>query len=140
MKLITILGNLGVDATKTDKNYLYFTVGVSDDVDKTKTDWFRCFSDKLNLAQYLKKGKQVIIQGRLSFKENTYNKDNTMPNKIVNYVNVLSIDFIPGKKPNSNNNETENTVSIPVNTDLSLLKKKSNSDVAEFKFTDDLPF
>lgn len=88
MKQITIIGNLGKDAETSSKGgAMNFTVGVSDDVDKTKTDWFNCYYDNMSLISYMRKGKYVAISGRFYTKEGSDGK--TRLN-----INVDSVKFI----------------------------------------------
>ncbi len=65
MKLIQIIGNLGKEAAVVKQDSINFTVAVPDDVDKTKVDWFNCYYHKVELAQYLTKGKRIFASGRL---------------------------------------------------------------------------
>lgn len=65
MKLVQIIGNLGKEAAVVKQDSINFTVAVPDDVDKTKVDWFNCYYHKVELAQYLTKGKKIFASGRL---------------------------------------------------------------------------
>lgn len=73
MKKIIIIGNLGKDAearqTAYGKTFYTFSVAVSEKYVNQKneeveeTTWFECLTSKSKLAQYLKKGKKVYIEG-----------------------------------------------------------------------------
>lgn len=76
MQTITISGNLGRDREfrrAGDNDVLSFSVGVKQGYgDKASSNWFRCSvwgkrGDKL--ADYLKKGVRVVVQGELTIGE-----------------------------------------------------------------------
>lgn len=82
MQQITIIGHLGKDAIIKSTNgneLLVFNVCVSESYknangeDVDKSTWYSCISKKTGLAQYLKKGGQVMVQGELRAK--TYQND-----------------------------------------------------------------
>lgn len=81
MKQITIIGNIGTDATyKKSKNgyLLNFNVAVNSKVkEEEKTDWFSCariYKEKPEtILQYLKKGQRVCIIGDISFNQSMNN-------------------------------------------------------------------
>ncbi|QHV97971.1 single-stranded DNA-binding protein [Spirosoma endbachense] len=73
MQQIQLIGRLGQDAKMIDhsgKKFLSFSVAVDDDYKDqagTKIDrtvWYDCNMDNTAVAQYLKKGTQVFIQGK----------------------------------------------------------------------------
>jgi single-strand DNA-binding protein len=80
MNRTQIIGNLGADAEvrvlESGQAAISFSVGVTErwtdkqGVKQEKTDWFRCTlwkpSDKTAIAQYLKKGTKVLIEGKAS--------------------------------------------------------------------------
>lgn len=103
MKQITVIGNLGKDSEISTKGNLNFTLGVSDDVDKTKTDWFNCYMENTSLQQYLKKGKKILITGRLYFSK-------TANGEHKNNIQVKDFSFVDTiKKQNNQEPETSNT-------------------------------
>lgn len=68
MKQLTIIGNLGKDIETLSTGNYNVTVGVSDDVDKSQTDWFNCYLEKQafgKIIPYLKKGSHVLFMGRM---------------------------------------------------------------------------
>lgn len=77
MALITLNGNLGRDVEKVNiagKNFWKFSI--ADNETKDKTTWWTvlsyCSPSSDNMAAYLKKGKGVVVTGRVSV--NTYTK------------------------------------------------------------------
>lgn len=82
MNKIIITGNLGKDAMVSDKEYngkkaINFSVGVQNPYskkdEKESTTWFSVVlwrqTDKLKIADYLKKGAKVLCEGAVSLKE-----------------------------------------------------------------------
>ena len=73
MKLITIAGNLGKDCEVQSNQrgeFITFSVAVTEGSrENQKTIWFGCSSYQTNIAQYLKKGTKVVVQGSLSIEE-----------------------------------------------------------------------
>lgn len=74
MKQIQIIGNIGRDAHIHNSNgneFVSFPVGVSEKwtnaqgEKQERTDWFSVISKQKSLAQYLKKGTKVFVQGAL---------------------------------------------------------------------------
>lgn len=77
MALITLNANIGRDAEKItlgNKNFWKFSI--ADNETKDKTTWWTvlsyCSPSSDNMAAYLKKGKGVVVTGRVSV--NTYTK------------------------------------------------------------------
>lgn len=74
---IQLIGNLGRDPesrfTKSGKAVCNFTMATTDKYqDEERTEWHRivCFGKTAELAgQYLKKGRQVYIEGRIQTKQ-----------------------------------------------------------------------
>lgn len=74
MQTVTISGNLGKDAelktTQGGDSVLGFSVAVKQGWgDKASTNWFRCSvwgKRAANLADYLRKGTKVVVQGELT--------------------------------------------------------------------------
>ena len=73
MKVITIAGNLGKDCEVQSNQrgeFITFSVAVTEGSrENQKTTWFGCSSYQTNIAQYLKKGTKVVVQGSLSIEE-----------------------------------------------------------------------
>jgi len=80
---IIIAGNIGKDCETRvvgTKNCISFSVAVSDRYKKDgqtveKTTWFDCdyFTDSIGIAEYLKKGQPVILDGSMESRQ--YEKD-----------------------------------------------------------------
>lgn len=112
MNSITLLGRLTKDPelkySQKGTAYCRFTIAVSRPFDKDVTDFINCVA--LNktaevIANYLRKGKRVAIQGRLqigSFEKN----GNTFHTSDVMVDNLHFIDYKDDK--NSNNNSFVN--------------------------------
>ena len=80
MNRTQIIGNLGQDAQvrvlDSGQAAIAFSVGVTErwmdkqGVKQERTDWFSCTlwkpQDKTAIAQYLKKGTKVLVEGRIS--------------------------------------------------------------------------
>lgn len=85
MKKIVIIGNLGQDAlirqTATGKTFYTFDVAVTEKYTNQKGDeieetmWFDCLTANTKIAQYLKKGKKVYVEGNP--KINKYHSEKT---------------------------------------------------------------
>jgi single-strand DNA-binding protein len=85
MKKIVIIGNLGQDAltrqTATGKTFYSFSVAVTEKYSNQRgeeieeTMWFDCLTANTKIAQYLKKGKKVYIEGNP--KVNKYHSEKT---------------------------------------------------------------
>jgi single-strand DNA-binding protein len=78
---LTIIGHVGQDATIQEKNgnqFVAFSVAHSnrsvvdtdtgEELRKETTYWVSCTTKQLNLAQYLKKGTQVMVRGNMSLR------------------------------------------------------------------------
>ena len=83
MKQLTVIGHIGQDATIKDVNgnqYVDFSVAVNESYTKNdgtkveSTQWFSCSTKNLKIAEFLKKGTQVHVQG--NFNVNTYQDKN----------------------------------------------------------------
>lgn len=67
----TISGNLGKDAEVKDKEgrqFITFSVAHTDHSKKEgeNTMWIHCASNQVKLAEYLKKGKSVVVNGAIT--------------------------------------------------------------------------
>lgn len=74
MKQLTIIGNLGQDATLKESNgrkFVSFSVAVNERYKNQdgqyvdNTDWINCTSNQTSLCQYLTKGKKLFCQGKI---------------------------------------------------------------------------
>jgi single-strand DNA-binding protein len=83
MKQLSIIGHIGQDATIKEVNgnhFVDFSVAVNerykknDGTEVESTQWFSCSTKNLKLAEFLKKGTQVMAQG--SFNVNLYQDKN----------------------------------------------------------------
>lgn len=74
-----IVGFLGKDAEVTEKNgkkLMRFNIAETNKVaGENVTTWVTCFYHNSELAQYLKKGKQVFVSGELTVKVYNGNPD-----------------------------------------------------------------
>jgi single-strand DNA-binding protein len=77
MKQLTIIGNLGNDATQKEANgakFLEFSVAVNEKYKKAdgttveSTDWIHCTYKGLGLLPFLKKGDKILVQGNMKVK------------------------------------------------------------------------
>lgn len=101
MQKIVLIGNIGRDAEvkqSANNQFVTFTVAVTTkrkNGDNTHeiTNWFDCAYDNVKLAEYLKKGTKVYIEG--GFKLDTYFSETTQKwipkiNVFVNTIELLS--------------------------------------------------
>lgn len=97
MQVITLIGNLGQDAEIKEVNnnkFATFSVGCTirkknGDKVEENTNWYDCSTNNLKVAEFLKKGTKVYIQGR--FKLDTYWSEKL--NKWVPKINIFSTDI-----------------------------------------------
>lgn len=120
MQKIILIGNIGKDAevkTHANKEFVTFTVAVTTkrkngDNTHEVTNWYDCAFDNVKLAEYLKKGTKVYVEG--GFKLDTYFSETT--NKWIPKINVFvnSIELL-SKKPEENGQvQTPSTPQTPV--------------------------
>jgi single-strand DNA-binding protein len=104
MKQLTIIGNLGYDATVKESNgnkYLEFSVAVNERYKKQdgtqveSTDWINCTYRNLGLGQYLKKGDRILVQGNM--KVNVYQGKDKQHRAGIN-LNVYNVQLLSSKK------------------------------------------
>lgn len=101
MQKLTIIGNIGRDAeVKTYQNSQFVTFSVAVTTKRKNgeqifenTNWYDCSFDNVKLAEFLKQGTKVYIEG--GFKVDTYfsektNKWNPKVNVFVNAIELLS--------------------------------------------------
>jgi single-strand DNA-binding protein len=109
---LQLIGHLGQDATVNDVNgrkVINFSVAHSEKyknkegAEVNRTTWASCayWTDKVNLALYLKKGTQVYVDGYPEAK--TYRNSNTNEVMPQLAVRVASIQLLSSGKPQTNN-------------------------------------
>lgn len=84
MQQLQLIGRLGQDCKVIDhggKKFVSYSVAVDDDYKDAsgqkidRTAWYDCTMDNTAVAQYLKKGTQVFIQGKPRIETYTSEKD-----------------------------------------------------------------
>lgn len=104
MQQISIIGHIGKDAvvrSTNGKEIITFNVGVNADYTNgsgetvQRTNWYSCIFKRTGVAQYLKKGDKVWIQGELNPK--IYVNDRKEASLDLT-VNVGRIEFLSNKK------------------------------------------
>lgn len=148
MNQTIIIGRLGGDATikKVNSDWLVisFNVAVSETrknkqgVKEQQTTWFNCgiwrkITDSTDVAQYLKKGTQVFIQGKISV--NVYQSGNEYKASL-----NLRVDFFElcGSAPQQNQNPQTNNAAP--SAPAAHAPVPQNNHPQDDGFTDDLPF
>jgi len=110
---LQVIGHLGQDATVNNvngKNVINFSVAHSEKfknkegVDVNKSVWVSCayWTEKTNVAAYLKKGTQVFVEGSPEAK--TYRNQNTNEVMPQLALRVISIQLLSSSKPATQNN------------------------------------
>lgn len=104
----TLTGNIGNDAEvksfENGQSVITFSVAHTEKwkdkqgVQQEKTEWIRCQmwkpSDKLTIAQYLKKGTKLLIEGRVSASSWIDNSTGTPVAKSQVELNVSNLEFM----------------------------------------------
>lgn len=104
MQKIIIIGNLGNDAEiKSHQNnqFITFSVAVTTrrkngEETHENTNWYDCSFDNVKLAQYMKKGTKVYLEGNFKLDQFHSATTNKMVPKLNIYVN--SIELLSSKK------------------------------------------
>jgi single-strand DNA-binding protein len=121
---IQLIGRLGQDSIVNDvngKKVVNFSVAHTEKYknnqggEVNKTTWVSCayWTDKLNIANYLKKGTSVYVEGKPEVKTYTdKNTGNILPQLSMR---VSSIQLLSSQ--NSNNEEKQNNVDLIEQTD-----------------------
>jgi len=124
MLKIQLIGRLGQDSIVNDvngKKVVNFSVAHTEKYknnqggEVNKTTWVSCayWTDKLNIANYLKKGTSVYVEGKPEVKTYTdKNSGNILPQLSMR---VLSIQLLSSQ--NSNNEEKPNNIDLIEQTD-----------------------
>jgi single-strand DNA-binding protein len=151
--LKTILtGRLGQDATvKSVSNgfdAISFTVACTETwVDKSgqkqeQTTWLNCTiwrkTGNTKIAEYLKKGTQVLIEGKPSARAWVSNTDNTA--KSVLEIRVDQIELLGSPKQQQNNNNNNNQSSSSTSTPATTSSDTGSNTPIFSSNNDDLPF
>lgn len=110
MKQLTIIGNLGYDASIKEANghqFLEFSVAVTERYKKQdgtqveNTDWINVTYNNTKVAQYLKKGMKVLVQGKMDV--NVYQAKNNGGWRSSINIRAAQIEFLSPAKPNGTN-------------------------------------
>jgi len=113
---IAHLGNDATVQTVNNKNVINFNAAYTEKyknaegIETTKTTWLSCayWVDRIALAQYLKKGTQVFIDGKPEAKVYT-NKDGEVVPQL--HVRIISLELLSSvTKPQVTSNETSQKV------------------------------
>lgn len=145
MQKIQIIGHLGNDAEVKDLNnnqVINFSVAVSESYTNkqtnekvTNTIWFECakWGNNIQVAQYLKKGQQVFIEGKVN--NRAYLKDDNSV-QVVNGINVFDIQLLGSKDSNNNQQNNNQAPTTQTQTNPNEMAKEFNNDEED----SDLPF
>ncbi len=116
MLRIATIGHLGQDATVNEVNgrkVINFSVAYSEKyknnegVEVSKTTWLSCayWTEKLNIANYLKKGTQIYVEGKPEAKVyQNQNNGQTLPQL---HVRVSSIQLLGSKQASPNEQQPQ---------------------------------
>jgi single-strand DNA-binding protein len=141
MKKIVIIGNLGKDAevrqTATGKTFYTFDIAVSEKYTNQKgaeieeTMWFDCLTANTKIAQYLKKGKKVYIEGNPKINKYHSEKTGEFDAKITINTTIIRL-LSPNDQPKAQSQKPPQTAT----------QAKEEGEQAEQKpiIDDDLPF
>lgn len=136
-----VIGHLGQDATVNQvsgKNVINFSVAHSEkyknaqNVQMEKTTWVSCsyWTDKTGVAQYLRKGTQVYVEGQPDVKMYE-NRNREQQANIV--CRVFSIQLL-------GSNQKEGTVTRETNPPITEEPGYKPMNTGDYKDDDDLPF
>lgn len=153
MNQTIILGRLGGDATIKNVNSDWLVISFNMAVSETRknkqgvkeqtTTWFNCgiwrkTTDSTEIAKYLKKGTQILVQGKISV--NVYlsgNEPKASLNLRVDYFELCGNAPAQNQNPQTNNAAlSASSAPVPQNNFTPQLSNDSQGD----SFTDDLPF
>jgi single-strand DNA-binding protein len=139
----TAIGHLGNDAivnSVSNRNVINFNIAHTEKyknaegVDINKTVWIGCsyWSEKLNIANYLKKGIQVYVEGVPSVKSYT-DKNGVVQNQLA--LRITSIQLLGGgQKTTQEQNTQQEDSSMPPQP----INQQPSPEAVEYE--DDLPF
>lgn len=141
MQRLTIIGFIGNDSEVKDlgqNQVINFSVAVSESyVSKTtnekvtNTTWYECakWGNNTAIAQYLKKGTQVLVEGKPTAR--AWQKEDGSLISVLG-INVLNVTLLGGAKSESASN--------PQNQSQSQVPSNNVADVPKEEEHDDLPF
>lgn len=113
---LQVIGHLGQDATVNTvngKTVINFSVAHSekyknkDGIEVGKSTWVSCayWTDRINVAMYLKKGTQVYVEGVPEAKTYTSKTNEILPQL---NLRVISLNLLSSSKPSEQANTTQN--------------------------------
>ena len=113
MNNVVLIGRLTKDPelkySQSGKAYCRFTVAVNRDFNKDEADFINCVAwDKRAeaIAEYLKKGKRIALQGRLNVNSYDKNGETVWRTDVV----VDKFEFVESNNQNKNNPVNKKTV------------------------------
>ena len=116
MEKITIIGNIGQDATRKSSNgkdFCSFSVAVNhkykdkDGVQVEKATWYNCVKNLTEVDQYLIKGEQVYIEGKPRY---SIYRDKNNESKIDISISVRDVQLLGGQKKEESPKESKLTI------------------------------
>lgn len=146
MNRLEIIGHIGNDAEVKDlgsNQVINFSVAVSESYIKkdtgekvTNTTWFECakWGNNTSIAQYLKKGTQVFISGKVN---NRAWQNEQGEIKVVNGILINQIELLGSKQNNENNTTSQPQQASP---QTSPIPTANNLPPTENDDDGDLPF
>lgn len=148
MEQTTVIGNLGRDAESKVHNgnqFVSFTIAASKKYTKAngekveRTTWYNCVTRQMNLAQYLRKGTQVLVQGEPNNKAFRNNNGEWL---VSNNINCDMIQLLGSPKENGSSGSQQTTQAASQSTQVS--RQPVQTPEPSFASTgddkDDLPF
>lgn len=93
MLKITLIGYIGKDAEviqSNGKQFAKFSVAIDETTknNEKKTRWLTCYTSQDKLAQWLKKGKQVFVEGNHKIITNIGQDNRSYVTEAVNVTNI----------------------------------------------------
>ena len=135
MNNVTLIGRLTKDPelkySQSGKAFCKFTLAVTRDYNREEADFINCVAWEKkaeNIAEYLRKGSKLAIQGRISVRSYEHNGETKWNTEII----VDKNDFLDSRK--SGNNEYS-----PTEEDVSNAIRDAKNDM-NYQDDDDFPF
>ena len=129
MNLVTLIGRLTRDPelkySQSGKAFTKFSIAVTREFNRDEADFINCIAwDKRaeTICEYLRKGRRIALQGRLSARSYEQNGETKWITEVV----VDKFDFIDYQKSDTEDNNTK--------------ENKNSSAEPEFIDDDDFPF
>ena len=124
MNHVTLLGRLTRDPelkyTQSGKAFTKFSIAVTREFNRDEADFINCIAwDKRaeTICEYLRKGKRIALQGRLSVRSYEQNGETKWMTEVV----VDKFDFIDYQKSDTEDNDNydngENTINNDIDND-----------------------